>query len=76
MGRATVKLRGCAGVVCSGGITNSSQVLLTQFVNMARFEWYVGRFGAGVLCVMIKWERIFVNAGLFSDGGRVLVQIV
>lgn len=36
----------------------------------------VGRYSASVLCVMIRWERIFVNAGLFSDGGRVLVQIV
>jgi hypothetical protein len=36
----------------------------------------VSRHGAGVLCVMIRWEHIFVNAGLFSDGGRVLVQVV
>jgi hypothetical protein len=36
----------------------------------------VGGYGAGMLCVMIRWERIFVNTGLFSDGGRVLVQIV
>jgi len=35
----------------------------------------VGRYGAGLLCVMIGWERIFVNAGLFSDGGCVLVQL-
>lgn len=39
LGRATVKLPPCAEVVCSGGITNSSEVLLIQFVNMARFEW-------------------------------------
>jgi len=36
----------------------------------------VGRYGAGLLCVMIRLGRIFVNAGLFSGGGRVLVQLV